>query len=66
MIALSSEANGGGAVAETVRFGVSMNANLLEKFDSLAKRRSAANRSEAMRDLVRDALVASTTGEELV
>jgi len=44
-------------VAETVRFGVSMNARLLEKFDSLAKRRGAANRSEAIRDLVRDALV---------
>ena len=44
-------------MAETVRFGVSMDAKLLEKLDSLARRRGAANRSEAIRDLVRDALV---------
>jgi len=44
-------------VSEIARFGVSMDADLLEKFDSLAQRRGAANRSEAIRDLVRDALV---------
>ncbi len=42
---------------EIVRFGVSMEADLLDKFDSLAQRRGAANRSEAIRGLVRDALV---------
>jgi len=47
----------GQAVSELVRFGVSMEADLLGKFDSLARRKGAANRSEALRDLVRDALV---------
>jgi CopG family transcriptional regulator, nickel-responsive regulator len=44
-------------VSNLVRFGVSMDSDLLKKFDALAQRRGAANRSEAIRDLVRDALV---------
>ena len=41
-----------------VRFGVAMDEDLLERFDALVARRGiAANRSEAVRDLVRDALV---------
>lgn len=41
-----------------VRFGVAMDEELLVRFDALVARRgSAANRSEAVRDLVRDALV---------
>jgi CopG family nickel-responsive transcriptional regulator len=41
-----------------VRFGVAMDEDLLGKFDELVARRGvAANRSEAVRDLVRDALV---------
>jgi CopG family nickel-responsive transcriptional regulator len=44
-------------VSELVRFGVSMEAGLLAKFDALARRRGAASRSEAIRGLVRDALV---------
>jgi len=40
------------------RFGVAMDEDLLRRFDVLVARRgSAANRSEAVRDLVRDALV---------
>ena len=40
------------------RFGVAMDEDLLERFDALVARRGvAANRSEAVRDLVRDALV---------
>ena len=40
------------------RFGVAMDEGLLERFDALVARRGiAANRSEAVRDLVRDALV---------
>ncbi len=40
------------------RFGVAMDEDLLARFDDLVARRgSAANRSEAVRDLVRDALV---------
>jgi CopG family nickel-responsive transcriptional regulator len=44
-------------LSNLIRFGVSMDAGLLKKFDALAKRRGAVNRSEAIRDLVRDALV---------
>jgi len=39
------------------RFGVSMENTLLEKFDGLIRARGYANRSEAIRDLVRNALV---------
>lgn len=39
------------------RFGVSMEGNLLWKFDQLVKQRGYENRSEAVRDLVRDALI---------
>lgn len=39
------------------RFGVSMEPELLTAFDALAERRGYANRSEAIRDLVRAALV---------
>ena len=39
------------------RFGVSMDDALLGQFDSLVRRKQYANRSEALRDLVRRALV---------
>lgn len=39
------------------RFGVSMESSLLQKFDCLVAQKGYANRSEAVRDLVRDALV---------
>jgi len=39
------------------RFGASMPAGLLEQFDSLVAKRGYGNRSEAIRDLVRDTLV---------
>ena len=39
------------------RFGVSMDEELLERFDRLCKRRKYRTRSEALRDLVRDTLV---------
>lgn len=45
---------------KTTRFGVSMDDELLEKLDSIVQSRSYPNRSEAIRDLVRGALV----GEE--
>ena len=41
----------------TVRFGVSLDSELLTQFDALAKERGYDNRSEAIRDLIRDALV---------
>ncbi len=40
-----------------VRFGVSMDENLLQRFDTLMSRKGYANRSEAMRDLIREHLV---------
>lgn len=39
------------------RFGVSMEDSLLKKFDQLVRQRGYKNRSEAVRDLVRDALI---------
>ena len=52
---------------KTTRFGVSMDDELLEKLDSIVQSRSYPNRSEAIRDLVRGALVgeewSSSSGE---
>lgn len=39
------------------RFGVSMEGNLLRKFDHLVKLKGYENRSEAVRDLVREAII---------
>ena len=39
------------------RFGVSLDGRLLAKFDRLIARKGYANRSEAIRDLIRDSLV---------
>ena len=39
------------------RFGVSMEGSLLRKFDLLVKQMGYENRSEAVRDLVRDVLI---------
>jgi len=45
-------------MGKLVRFGIAMDEDLLGRFDELVSRRGiAANRSEAVRDLVRDALV---------
>ncbi len=46
------------------RFGVSMDAELLEAFDALVERKGWDNRSEALRDLVRRALVADLWGDD--
>lgn len=42
---------------ELVRFGVAMDADLLDRFDAHLNARGYATRSEALRDLVRGALV---------
>ena len=42
---------------QLVRFGVSLDNRLLKEFDRLIKRRRYTNRSEALRDLIRDNLV---------
>jgi len=44
-------------MGETVRFGVSLSAELLERFDRLIARMGYENRSEAIRDLIREKLV---------
>jgi CopG family nickel-responsive transcriptional regulator len=40
-----------------IRFGISLDNALLERFDTLLRRKRYSNRSEAIRDLIRDALV---------
>lgn len=44
-------------MGDLVRFGVSMESDLLGRFDALIEKRKYANRSEALRDLVRQAIV---------
>ena len=44
-------------MSETVRFGVSLGLELLDGFDRLIKKLGYANRSEAIRDLIRRKLV---------
>ena len=41
----------------TVRFGISINNRLLEHFDNFIMEKGYVNRSEAIRDLIRNALV---------
>ena len=40
-----------------IRFGVSLDHHLLDAFDLHIKKRKYTNRSEALRDLIRDNLV---------
>lgn len=42
---------------ELIRFGVSMDSELLQSYDNLIKREGYTTRSEAIRDLIRDKLV---------
>ncbi len=49
--------NTGGAMAIITRFGVSIDDQLIRKFDSLIARKGYATRSEAIRDMIRDTLV---------
>ncbi|WP_432203121.1 nickel-responsive transcriptional regulator NikR [Thermoanaerobacter uzonensis] len=42
---------------EIIRFGVSMESKLLYQFDELIKRKNYNNRSESIRDLIRDFIV---------
>ena len=44
-------------MSELVRFGVSIEKPLLERFDALIRNRQYTNRSEALRDLIRRELV---------
>jgi len=54
---------------ELIRFGVSIQDHLLERFDKLITEKGYANRSEAIRDLIRNSLVENeleTRDEETV
>ena len=44
-------------MSELVRFGVSLEKSLLDRFDALIQGKQYTNRSEAFRDLIRDELV---------
>jgi CopG family nickel-responsive transcriptional regulator len=44
-------------MAETVRFGVSLDMDLLDGFDKLIRKMGYDNRSEAIRDLIREKIV---------
>jgi CopG family nickel-responsive transcriptional regulator len=46
-------------MGDLIRFGVSAESELIESFDELSRQRGYSNRSEALRDLMRDALVRS-------
>jgi CopG family nickel-responsive transcriptional regulator len=47
-------------MGKTIRFGVSIEERLLESYDRLIADKGYINRSEAIRDLIRSALVEST------
>jgi len=44
-------------MSETIRFGISIDERLLKRFDGLLVEKGYLNRSEAIRDLIRNALV---------
>ncbi len=51
-------------MGKTIRFGVSLDIDLLTRFDELCDERSYQTRSEAIRDLIRNALVQKQWEEE--
>jgi len=51
-------------MANIVRFGSSIPETLLDKFDALIEEQGYSNRSEAIRDLIRDRLVESQWEEQ--
>lgn len=55
-------------MSETVRFGVSLDADLLQEFDKLCTRKEYPSRSEALRDIIREALMQDSlqTAEDLI
>ena len=44
-------------MSELVRFGISLEKTLLDKFDRYIRERNYSNRSEALRDLIRQDLI---------
>ena len=55
-------------MSDVIRFGVSIDQSLLNSFDRLIARKGYQNRSEALRDLIRDSLVQEEweSGQETV
>lgn len=51
-------------MAETVRFGISLDERLLNRFETLVKGKGYDNRSEAIRDHIRNALVEEDWAKE--
>ncbi len=49
--------NTGCPMRKLVRFGISLDAQLLQEFDALIREKEYTNRSEAIRDLIRDELI---------
>jgi CopG family nickel-responsive transcriptional regulator len=54
-------------MSQVVRFGVSLEKDLLDRFDKLIEEKDYSNRSEAIRDLIRENLVKKewTKGKEI-
>jgi len=55
-------------MSSLIRFGVSLEQDLLDKFDKLRRNENYSNRSEAIRDLIREKMVRKewVTGKEVV
>ena len=51
-------------MSEIIRFGVSLDKRLLNRFDRLIRKRSYTNRSEALRDLIRQEMVKNEWEED--
>ncbi len=51
-------------MSEIIRFGVSIDSQLIKKFDALIGRKGYTTRSEAIRDMIRDSLVEQEWGTE--
>lgn len=51
-------------MADLNRIGVAIDADLLEQFDALIRSRGYGSRSEAFRNLIRDALINDASGRE--
>jgi CopG family transcriptional regulator, nickel-responsive regulator len=53
-------------MADVERIGVSVDGHLLKRFDRLLEKRGISNRSEAIRDLIRDHLVEAELDEDVM
>ncbi|WP_022846657.1 MULTISPECIES: nickel-responsive transcriptional regulator NikR [unclassified Desulfurobacterium] len=51
-------------MAGIVRFGISIDGKLLERFDEYIEKKGYVSRSEAVRDLIRNALIEESVGED--